>query len=246
MVFTDPVKEVFEKPEPLKGIRVLDVTRIIYGPWAATILASLGAEVIHVEIPGSGDQLVRAVTPRGIFPRNLSPGMACANLNKYFVAIDLHKPEGRDLLKKLAARSDVIMENFKAETFDRWGIGYRQLTQINPRLIYVSMQGFGNWGPMMDRPSYDAYAQGITGLAEITGFREGMALKTQAWIGDFLSGTIAAYLTLVAIHHRDRTGKGQFIDLAQSEVLMRAMDWTWIYIGITGKNRESMETGMLR
>ncbi len=238
MVFTDPVKEVFEKPEPLKGIRVLDVTRIIYGPWAATILASLGAEVIHVEIPGSGDQLVRAVTPRGIFPRNLSPGMACANLNKYFVAIDLHKPEGRDLLKKLAARSDVIMENFKAETFDRWGIGYRQLTQINPRLIYVSMQGFGNWGPMMDRPSYDAYAQGITGLAEITGFREGMALKTQAWIGDFLSGTIAAYLTLVAIHHRDRTGKGQFIDLAQSEVLMRAMDWTWIYIGITGKNRE--------
>ncbi len=238
MEFTELIKEIFTKPEPLKGIRVIDVTRIIYGPWAATLLATLGAEVIHVEIPGSGDQLIRAVTPRGIFPRNLSPGMVCANANKYFVAIDLHKPEGRELLKKLVAKSDVLMENFKAGTFDRWGIGYRQLSEINPRLIYVSMQGFGNWGPLMGRPSYDAYAQGITGLAEITGFKDGMALKTQAWIGDFLSGTIAAYLTLVALYYRDKTGKGQFIDLAQSEVLIRAMDWTWVYIGLTGKNRE--------
>ncbi len=232
------IRMLFEKPEPLKGVRVVDVTRIIYGPWAATLLAYLGAEVIHVEIPESGDQLIRAVTPRGIFPRNLSPGMVCANANKYFVAIDLHTPEGIDLLKKLIAKSDVLMENFKAGTFDRWSIGYRELSKINPRLIYVSMQGFGNWGPFMERPSYDAYAQAITGLAEITGFKEGMALKTQAWIGDFLSGTVAAFLTLAALHYRNKTGKGQFIDLAQSEVLIRAMDWTWPYIGFMGRNRE--------
>ncbi len=231
-------EEVFEKGEALRGIRVLDITRIIYGPWAASLLAMLGAEVIHVEIPGGGDTLIRLVTPRGIFPRNLSPGMACCNMNKYFVAIDLHKPEGIDLIKKLVAKSDVIMENFKPGTFDRWGIGYRQLREINPGIIYVSMQGFGNWGPFWMRPSYDAYAQAITGLAEITGFKEGIALKSQAWIGDFLSGTMAAFLTLVALHHREKTGKGQFIDLSQAEVLMRAMDWTWVYLGVTGRNRE--------
>ena len=231
-------EELFEKGEALKGVRVLDITRIIYGPWAANLLADMGAEVIHVEIPGGGDTLIRLVTPQGQFPRNLSPGMMCCNTNKYFVAIDMHKPEGLELVRKLAAKSDVVMENFKPGTFDRWGIGYRQLREINPEIIYVSMQGFGNWGPFWQRPSYDAYAQGITGLAEITGFPDAIGVKSQAWIGDFLSGTIAAYLTLVALYYRKKTGKGQFIDLSQAEVLIRAMDWTWIYIGLTGKNRE--------
>jgi crotonobetainyl-CoA:carnitine CoA-transferase CaiB-like acyl-CoA transferase len=224
--------------KPLEGVRVLDITRIIYGPWAATLLAQLGAEVIHVEMPGSGDTLIRLVSPGGVFPRNLSPGMMCCNANKYFVAIDMRKEEGRELIRELASKCDVLMENFKPGTFDRWGIGYRQLSEINPGLIYVSMQGFGNWGELWERPSYDAYAQGITGLAEITGFEEAMPVKSQAWIGDFLSGTIAAFTTLVALFWRNRSGKGQFIDMSQAEVLIRAMDWTWLYMAIKNQNRK--------
>ncbi len=226
------------KKQPLEGVRVLDITRIIYGPWAATLLAQLGAEVIHVELPMTGDTLIRLVSPGGEFPRNLSPGMMCCNANKYFVAIDIRKEEGKELIKELAMKCDVLMENFKPGTFDRWGIGYRQLREINPGLIYVSMQGFGNWGELWERPSYDAYAQGITGLAEITGFEEAIPVKSQAWIGDFLSGTVSAFVTLAALYWRNRSGKGQFIDMSQAEVLIRAMDWTWLYLGMKNVNRK--------
>ena len=232
------MEELFEQGEALKGVRILDITRIILGPWASTLLAELGAEVVHVEIPGAGDLLIRAVGPQGQFPRNISPGMMCASANKYYLAVDLHKPEGLDLIKRLAASSDIIMENFKPGTFDKWGIGYRQLRELNAGIVYLSMQGFGNWGSLATRPSYDAYAQGITGLAEITGFPDAMGVKSSAWIGDFLSGTVAAFYTMAALYHRKRTGKGQFIDLSQAEVLLRCMDWTWLYGFLKKKRRE--------
>jgi crotonobetainyl-CoA:carnitine CoA-transferase CaiB-like acyl-CoA transferase len=232
------MEELFEKGEALKGVRILDITRIILGPWASTLLAELGAEVVHVEIPGPGDLLIRAVGPQGQFPRNISPGMMCANANKYYMAVDMHKPEGIEIIQKLASRSDIMMENFKAGTFDKWGIGYRQMREIRPDLVYLSMQGFGNWGSLSSRPSYDAYAQGISGLAEITGFPDAMGTKSSAWIGDFLSGTIAAFYTMAALYYRKKTGKGQFIDLSQAEVLMRTMDWTWLYGFLNKKRRE--------
>ncbi len=237
-MFDPKLLEKMAKKEALKGTRVVSLTRIIYGPWAATLFGLMGAEVIHIEIPGSGDLLIRAVAPAGRFPRGLSPGMMCAAANRYHIAVDIRKEEGKKILKDLVAVSDILVENFKAGTFDSWGVGYRQLSEINPRLVYMSLQGFGNWGPLSERPSYDAYAQGVTGLAEITGFPDAIPLKAQAWIGDFLSGTVAAYLGLVALYYARKTGKGQFIDLSQGEVLLRAMDWTWIYIGLTGKNRE--------
>jgi crotonobetainyl-CoA:carnitine CoA-transferase CaiB-like acyl-CoA transferase len=130
------------------------------------------------------------------------------------------------------------MENFKPGTFDKWGIGYRQLKEIRSDIVYLSMQGFGNWGSLSSRPSYDAYAQGISGLAEITGFPDAMGIKSSAWIGDFLSGTIGAYYALAALYYRKKTGKGQFIDLSQAEVLMRCMDWTWLYGFLKDKKRE--------
>jgi crotonobetainyl-CoA:carnitine CoA-transferase CaiB-like acyl-CoA transferase len=231
-------EELFAKREALKGVRILDITRIILGPWASTLLAELGAEVIHVEIPGPGDLLIRAVGPQGQFPRNLSPGMMCASANKYYLALDMHQPEGLDIIKKLAASSDIVMENFKAGTFDKWGVGYRQMRELKPDVIYLSMQGFGNWGSLSSRPSYDAYAQGITGLAEITGFPDAIGVKSSAWIGDFLSGTIGAFYTLAALYHRKKTGQGQFIDLSQAEVLMRCMDWTWLFGFLKGRKRE--------
>ncbi|RMG60985.1 MAG: CoA transferase [Deltaproteobacteria bacterium] len=229
--------EIFSRKEALKGVRVLDITRVILGPWCATLLAELGAEVIHVEVPGTGDVLIRPVAPWGDFPRGISPGMMCANANKYFFGLDMRKEEGQEIVKELVARTDILIENFKGGTFEKWGIGYRQLREINPSLIYISMQGFGNWGPLSERPSYDAYAQGITGLAEITGFEESMATKSSAWIGDFLSGTYGAFVAMVALFYRKRTGKGQFIDISQAELLIRSMDWTWLYQKVAGKRR---------
>lgn len=223
--------------DALNNVRVISLTRIIYGPWTTTLFALMGAEVIHIEMPGSGDLLIRAVSP-GAFPRGLSLGAMAPNANKYHVAIDVRHPKGKKIVEELVTISDIFVENFKPGTLDSWGIGYRQLSQINPGLIYVSLSGFGNWGSYSDRPSYDAYAQGITGLAEITGFKDAIPLKSQAWIGDFLSGTIAAYLSLVALYFKRKTGKGQFIDLSQAEVLLRVMDWTWVYMGLTGKERE--------
>ncbi len=227
----------FQKKEALKGVRVLDLTRIILGPWASTLLAEMGAEVIHVEVPGSGDVLVRPVAPWGDFPRGISPGMMCSNANKFYIGLDMRKEEGKKIIRELAAKSDILIENFKPGTFDRWGIGYRQLKELNPGLIYLSLQGFGNWGSLSDRPSYDAYAQGITGLAEITGFEDSMATKSSAWIGDFLTGTYAAFVAMIALFYRKRTGRGQFIDISQAELLMRCMDWTWLFNHVAKKRR---------
>ncbi|MFZ0928893.1 MAG: CoA transferase [Syntrophobacteraceae bacterium] len=232
------MEELFSKSEALKGIRILDITRIIFGPWAATLLAELGAEVVHVEMPGAGDILSRSMSPRGQFPRNMSLGMMCGSANKFHIGLDMHKPEGIELVRKLAARSDIVMENFKAGTFDKWGVGYRQLSENKPDLVYLSMQGFGNWGSLSARPSYDAYAQGLTGLAEITGFPDATGVKSSTWIGDFLSGTFAAFYAMAALYYRKKTGKGQFIDIAQAEVLMRSMDWTWIFQHLKKKKRE--------
>ena len=107
-----------------------------------------------------------------------------------------------------------------------------------PDLVYLSMQGFGNWGSLSARPSYDAYAQGLTGLAEITGFPDATGVKSSTWIGDFLTGTFAAFYAMAALYYRKKTGKGQFIDIAQAEVLMRSMDWTWIFQHLKKKKQE--------
>ena len=230
-------EEIFDKPEPLKGIRVLDIGTLIFGPMVATYLAEFGAEVIHVEMPGRGDTM-RPLTPFADFHKNLAAGFEATNNSKYHVTIDMRTPEGRDLIYRLAKRSDVLVENYRPGTVDRWGIGYRQLSRINPKLIYISMSGFGQWGPFTFRPSYDAVAQAVSGLIETTGFPDAIPLKAGAWIGDFYGALMGAFAVMVALYWREKTGEGQYIDHPQAENLMRNMDWTWIYIGLTGKNRE--------
>ncbi|MFQ5893798.1 MAG: CoA transferase, partial [Nitrospinota bacterium] len=159
--------------------------------------------------------------------------------NKYHVAIDVRRPEGQALFRALAAESDVLVENLRAGTMEeKWGLGYRQLSAINPRLIYVANSGFGQWGPFSrGRASYDAIAQSVSGMAAITGFPERDPLKSGIWIGDYFGALMSAVSVLAALHYRDRTGKGQFIDFAQSENLIRALDWTWVYYGLTGESR---------
>jgi crotonobetainyl-CoA:carnitine CoA-transferase CaiB-like acyl-CoA transferase len=228
------------KPEALRGIRVLDLSVIVFGPATADFLGELGAEVIRVELPGTGD-VMRIVAPEGYFWKNVSPAFFTVNHNKYHVGIDLHRPEGQALVRGLAARSDVLVENYRPGTLERkWGLGYRQLREINPRLIYVANTGFGQWGPHAEtgRASYDALAQALSGLTAISGFPGRPPWKAGIYIGDLFGACLAAMAALAALHHRDRTGQGQFVEVAQCEALIRALDWTWVYHGLTGRARE--------
>lgn len=228
---------IFDKPEALRGIRVLELTTLILGPTTADFLGEFGAEVIKVELPPRGDTM-RYVSPEATFWKNASLGFFPENHSKYHVGIDLHAEEGKELFKQLAARSDIMVENFRAGTLDRWGIGYRQLSQVNSRLIYVADSGFGQWGPFsLGRASYDGVAQTVSGMVGITGFPGRPPILCGIYIGDWFGGLLAATAALVALHHRNKTGEGQLIDYAQSEGLIRSLDWTWVRHGLTGQDR---------
>lgn len=226
----------FQKPEALRGIRVIDLGTIFLGPSTASYLAEFGAEVIKVELPGIGDPL-RAIGP--IYHKNMSLFMLSDARNKHFVGLEVRKPRGAELFRRLAARCDVLVENFRAGTLDEWGIGYRQLREINPRLIYAGNNGFGQWGPFAEtgRASYDAVAQAESGFAAITGFPESPPLKSGGYVGDYLGAAVSAATILAALHWRDRTGEGQFIELSQTEEFLRGLDWTWMVHHLPGLKR---------
>jgi len=228
---------VFDKPEALKGIRVVELCTLILGPATPDFLGEFGAEVIKVELPGPGDTM-RYVAPNAWYWRNLCLGFATQNHNKYHVAIDVHHTEGKELFEKLVQKSDVVVENVRPGTMDRWGLGYRQLSALNPRLIYLAATGFGQWGPFsVGRASYDLLAQAASGLGAITGFPGRSPMKSGIYMGDYFGALMNATAILAALHSRDRTGVGQFIEFAQCEGLLRALDWTWVYQGLTGKER---------
>lgn len=232
----DPAR-TFDKPEALRGVRVLELTTLILGPTTADFLGEFGAEVIKVELPPRGDTM-RYVTPGATFWKNAALGFFPENHSKYHVGIDLHTEEGKELFRRLAERSDVLVENFRAGTLDRWGIGYRQLHELHPRLVYVAASGFGQWGPFsLGRPSYDGVAQTVSGMVGITGFPGRPPILCGIYIGDWFGGLLAATAALVALYHRNRTGEGQFIDYAQSEGLIRSLDWTWLRHHLTGQDR---------
>jgi crotonobetainyl-CoA:carnitine CoA-transferase CaiB-like acyl-CoA transferase len=226
------------RPEALRGIRVLDLSVIIFGPATADFLGELGAEVIKVEMPGQGD-VTRILGHAGCFWQNVSVAFFPQNHGKYHVGVDLHHADGQALVRKLATRADVLVENFKPGTTEtKWGLGYRQLRELNPRLIYVANTGFGQWGPFAEgRASYDGLAQAVSGLAAISGFAGALPIKSGNYLGDWFGACLAALGVLAALRWRDRTGEGQFVEMAQCEGLVRALDWTWLYAGLTGRDR---------
>lgn len=231
------VAKIFKKPEALKGVRVLELCTRVFGPVTCDLLADFGAEVIKIELPGVGD-LMRYVAPRGFFWQNISPAFTHMNHNKYHVGIDIRKPEGADLLGRLVAESDILVENFRPGTMDRWNVGYRQLKKINPGLIYQGNSGFGQWSVFKDRPSYDATSQAMSGFSATTGFPGRTPLKIGVWIGDYTGALFSALGILVALYHRKKTGKGQLIDVSQGESLIRVQDWTWAFQTLGGKKRK--------
>jgi len=208
-------------PGPLQNIRVLDLTRVLAGPWATQILADFGAEVIKVEKPSEGDD-TRGWGPPFLTNPDGSRGDAAyylsANRGKQSVAIDMAKPEGQELLRELARQSDVVMENFKVGGLKKYGLDYESLSAINPRLIYCSITGFGQSGPYAGRAGYDFMIQGMGGIMSITGQPDGMPgaepVKTGVAFADVFTGLYATIGVLAALHHRDKSGEGQYLDLA--------------------------------
>lgn len=210
------------KKEALAGVRVLDMTRVIAGPYAGQIFADLGAEVIKVERCGEGDDIRRIGPPwlRGTAgtDHQESTYSQSVNRNKRSVTIDYAQPEGARLLREMAAKSDVLLENYRTGTLDKYGLGYEELRKINPRLIYCSVTGFGQTGPYANRSGYDYLIQAMAGVMSVTGHREGEPgegpMRVGVPIADICAGLYAAIGVLAALNHRNATGQGQHIDVS--------------------------------
>jgi formyl-CoA transferase len=204
-------------PGPLAGIRVLDLTRVLAGPYCTMFLGDLGAEVVKVEQPGVGDD-TRGWGPP--FAGGESAYFLCVNRNKKSIAIDLKSPEGVQVLRRLAAAADVLIENFRPGTMERLGLGEQELRRVNPRLIYASLSGFGADGPMSDVPGYDLIVQAWGGLMSITGTPEGEPTKVGVAIIDLVAGLMLGKSIAAALFAREKLGVGQKIDtsLLEAEV----------------------------
>lgn len=223
---------------PLSGITVLDLSRILAGPWATQVLADLGAEVIKIEKPGEGDDTRRWGPPwlaaLDGAPTAESAYYLSANRNKRSVAIDLAAPEGAELVRRLAVGSDVLVENFKVGGLAKYGLDWPSLSAANPRLVYCSITGYGQTGPNAHRAGYDAAIQAEAGLMSITGEPDGAPgagpQKVGVAVADLMTGMYAVAGILAALRHAERTGQGQHLDLALYDTQVgwlanQAMNW---------------------
>ena len=195
----------------LHGIRILDLSRVLAGPWCTMTLGDLGADVIKIENPQGGDD-TRTWGPT--FVEGESAYYLCANRNKRSVAVDLSTAEGQEIIRALAAKCDVVVENFKAGALQRYGLDYESLRQVKPDLIYCSISGYGRTSPLADRAGYDYVVQAEAGLMSITGEPDGEPMKAGVAVADLFTGMYAVQAILAAIIARNNDGQGQLIDLA--------------------------------
>ena len=215
-------------PGPLAHIRVLDLSRVLAGPWAGQNLADLGAEVIKVERPIKGDDS-RAFGPPYLQDSagndtSEAAYFLAANRGKKSVTVDLSDPKGQQIVRALAASCDVLIENYKVGDLERYGLGYQAIRAINPSIVYASVTGFGQTGPAKDRPGYDFMVQGMSGLMSVTGVPDGQPgagpMRFGIPIVDIMTGMYASIAICAAIAHRERTGVGQHIDVALLDTAM--------------------------
>ncbi len=208
--------------KPLSGLRVLDMSRILAGPWCGQLLADLGAEVIKIERPGKGDD-TRAWGPPFLQDSagndtSESAYYLCANRGKQSITLDIAKPAGQVIARELAQHADILLENYKVGDLKRYGLDYETLSALNPRLVYCSITGFGQSGPLKDRAGYDFMVQGMGGLMSITGERDdlpgGGPQKAGVAIADLMTGMYSTVAILAAVEERHRSGRGQYIDMA--------------------------------
>lgn len=222
-------------PAPLSHIRVLDLSRVLAGPWAGQYLADLGAEVIKVERPGTGDDTRGWGPPFALEPSKGDPGLSayylCTNRGKKSVALDLASAEGQDIVRRLAAKSDVVIENYKVGGLAKYGLDYASIKAVNPGIVYCSITGFGQTGPYAERAGYDFLVQGMGGLMSVTGEPDEIAgstmkggpVKVGVAIADQVTGLNALAAILAALVRRERTGEGDYIDVALLDCTVSAL-----------------------
>jgi crotonobetainyl-CoA:carnitine CoA-transferase CaiB-like acyl-CoA transferase len=204
----------------LKGLRVVDMTRVLAGPYCSMLLADMGAEVIKVEGPGKGDD-ARDYPP---FLGGISAYFANLNRNKQSIVLDLKDRDARRILIDLLIKSDVLLENFKPGTMDKLGLGYDTIRGFNPRIIYASISGFGQYGPYKDRPGYDIIGQAMGGLMSVSGWPDSPPTRTGTAMADIVAGLNACIGVLAALKGRERTGFGERIDVALVDSMVSAME----------------------
>lgn len=221
--------------QALEGVRILDVGTRIAAPFAATLLGDFGAEVIKVEEPGSGD-FMRSIGP---FDGGYSLWWAVEGRNKKSVTLDLRKARGQELFRALAARADVVVENFQPGTLERWGLGYESLAAANPDLILTRASVYGQTGPYRDRPGLDRNGIGFGGLLYITGYADRPPVRPGIIVSDYLTGLFNALAIMIALYHRDvHRGGGQWVDLALYESVFRVLEHTMAAYDRLGVVRE--------
>ena len=211
--------------QALDGIRVLDLTNVLAGPLCAYQLALLGAEVIKVEVPGSGDLARQLGNDADLNRRKMGSSFLAQNGGKKSVTVNLKTEEGKAVLRRLVTSADVLVENFRPGVMARLGLAYEDLREINPRLVYCAITGFGQEGPLKDAPAYDQIIQGLSGMMSITGDERSAPLRAGYPVADTFSGIMGAFAITAALMQRRGTGRGVFVDVAMLDSALVAMGW---------------------
>lgn len=205
---------------PLEGVKILDLTRVLAGPYATMLLADMGADVLKIEIPRRGDDS-RAFGP---FVEGESAYFMSINRNKRSMTLNLKTEEGKEILTELIKEADVIVENYRPGTMEKLGFGYEEIKKINEGIIYAACSGFGHTGPYSRKPAYDAIVQAMGGIMSITGQEDGEPTRVGASIGDIIAGIFTATGILTALYHREKTGKGQKVDVAMLDCQVAVLE----------------------
>ena len=221
-------------PRPLDGIRVLELAQVVAGPFCGTLMAEFGADVIKTEMPGRGDDLRRL----GPTEQGHSYWFAVDNRNKKLLTLDLHVPKGQEIVKKLVAQCDVVLENFRPGVLEKWGLGWDALHAINPRLVMARITAFGQTGPLNQGPGYAAIGSAFGGTWYVNGPADRPPARPTPVYPDYMTGLFTAFGVMTALRHRDRTGEGQWIDAALYESAFRIMEYTTTMYGRLGTVRE--------
>ena len=219
----------------LEGIRVLDLTNVLAGPFATRYLALCGAEVIKIERPQGGDLARKLGCLPELNAQLMGTSFLAQNANKKSLTLDLKQEEAKEIFRKLVKTADVVVENFRPKVMERLGLGYEQLLELNPKLIYCAISGFGQTGPEAKKPAYDQIIQGLSGVMAVNGDEQLNPLRCGFPICDTVGGLNAAFATMAALFYRERTGEGQFIDIAMLDSIMPLMGWVAANLLIGGQ-----------
>ena len=209
----------------LAGIRVLDLTNVLAGPFCAYQLALLGAEVIKIEVPDGGDLARQLGADPALNARHMGASFLAQNAGKKSVTLNLKKAQGKDVLKRLVESADVLVENFRPGVMARLGLAYEDLSAVNPRLVYCAISGFGQEGPMKAAPAYDQIIQGLSGMMSVTGAPDSAPMRSGYPVADTLAGMTAAFAISSALVRRNASGEGAFIDVSMLDAALTAMGW---------------------